>query len=89
MRDHNYYFENCLKSVVKEILKQRRLAGTQGMKLVEDNARSHIHSDLINYLTKTGINIMAHPLYSSDLALGDYWLNDYMKRNLIDEANEK
>ena len=59
------------------------------MKLVEDNARVHIHSDVINCLKEEGINIMAHPLYSPGLALGDYWLNDYVKRNLIDEANEK
>ena len=29
MRDHNYYFENCLKSVVKEILEQRRSSDTK------------------------------------------------------------
>ena len=27
--------------------------------------------------------------YSPDLAPCDYWLNDSIKRNLIDEANEK
>ena len=32
---------------------------------------------------------MAHLPYFPDLAPCDYWLNDYMKRNLIDEANEK
>ena len=36
------------------------------MKLLEDNARSRIHSDVINYLTEAGINIMAHPPYSPD-----------------------
>ena len=59
------------------------------MKLVEDNARAHIYSDVINYLTEEGMNIMTHLSYSSDLAPCDYWLNDYMKRNLIDQANEK
>ena len=34
------------------------------MKLLEENARPHIHSDVINFLTEQGINIMAHPLYS-------------------------
>ena len=61
--DHNYYIENCFKPVVKKIWKQRRSAGTKGMKLLEDNARFHIHSDVINYLTEEGINIMAHSLY--------------------------
>ena len=50
--DLNYYIEGCLKSVVKEIWKHRRSASTKGMKLVEDNARAHIHSDVVNYLTK-------------------------------------
>ena len=33
------------------------------MKLIEDNARAHIHSDVIKYLTEQGINIMGHPPY--------------------------
>ena len=36
------------------------------MKLIENNARSHIHSDIIYYLTEECINIMAHPPYSLD-----------------------
>ena len=64
--DHNYYIENCLKPVVKEIQKQRRSAGTKGVKLLEDNARTHIHSDVINYLTEEGTNAMAHSPYSPD-----------------------
>ena len=44
--------------------KQRRSAGTKGMKLLEDNARPRIHSDVINYLTEQGINIMAHPPFT-------------------------
>ena len=64
--DCNYYIENCLKHVIKEIWKQRRLADTKGMKLLEDNARAHIHSDVINYLTEEGVNTMAHPPYLFD-----------------------
>ena len=59
------------------------------MKFFDDNARTHIHSDVINYLTEESMDIMPHPPYSPDLAWCDYWLNAYMKRNLIDEANEK
>ncbi|CAF1476432.1 unnamed protein product, partial [Didymodactylos carnosus] len=87
--DHNYYIENCLKPVVKEIWKQRKSSGTNGIKLLHDNAPPHTHSDVINYLTQEGINIMPHPPYSPDLAPCDYWLNDYIKRNLTDQANEK
>ncbi len=59
------------------------------IKLLHDNARSHIHSDAINYLTQESINIMLHPQYSPDHAPCDYWLNDYIKRNLTDQATEK
>ena len=59
------------------------------MKLLGDNVRSHIHSDILNYLTEEGINIMAHLPYSPDLAPYGNGLNDCMKRNLIDVANEK
>ena len=88
-RYHNYYIENCFEPVVKKIWKRRRSAGTKGIELLEENARSNIHSDVINYLTEEDISIMPHPSYSSDLVSCDYWLNDYIKHNLIDEANEK
>jgi histone-lysine N-methyltransferase SETMAR len=87
--DHNYYIENCLKPVVKEIWKQRRSNGTKGIKLLHDNGPPHRHSDVINYLTEEGIIIMPHPPYSPDLAPCDYWLNDYIKRNLTDQPDEK
>ena len=32
---------------------------------------------------------MSHPAYSPDLAPCDYWLNDYIKRNLTDQPDEK
>ena len=64
--DHNYCFENCLKSVVKEMWKQRRSTGIKGIKLLEDNARRHIPSDVIHYLTEESSNIMPNPSYSPD-----------------------
>ncbi|CAF3268782.1 unnamed protein product [Rotaria sp. Silwood2] len=87
--DHNYYIENCIKPVVKEIWKQRKSAGTKGIKLLQDNARPHIHFDVINYLTEEGIIIKSYPPYSPDLAPCHYWLNDYIKRNITDQPNEK
>ena len=59
------------------------------MKLLEDNARAHIYSDVINYLTEEGMNIMTHPPYSPDIVSCNYWLNDSIKHNLIDQPNEK
>ncbi|CAF3678135.1 unnamed protein product [Rotaria socialis] len=60
------------ENIELEIWKQRKSAGTKGIKLLHDNARPHIHSDVINYLTEEGINIMAHPPYSLDIAPCDY-----------------
>ncbi|CAF3698290.1 unnamed protein product [Rotaria socialis] len=77
------------KLVVKEIRKQRKSNGTKGIKLLHDNASPHRHSDVINYLTEEGINIIPHPPYSPDLALYDYWLNDYIKQNLTEKPDEK
>ncbi|CAF1054698.1 unnamed protein product [Rotaria sordida] len=57
--------------------------------LSHDNAQPHVQSDVINYLTEQHINIMSHPPYSPDLAPCDYWLNDYIKRNLTDQPDEK
>ena len=64
--DHNYYIENCLKPVVKQIWKQRASTGTEGMKLIEDNARAHVYSHIIAYFTEEDMNIMSHPPCSSD-----------------------
>ena len=87
--DRNYYIENCLKPVVKEIWKQRKSTGTKGIKLLHDNARPHAHADVIDYLKEEGINIMPHPPYSPDLAPCDYWLNDYIKCNLADQPDKE
>ena len=57
--------------------------------MLDDNARSHTHFDVINYLPEEGIIIMSHRPYSSELAPYDYWLNEYIKRNLTDQPNEK
>ena len=74
---------------MKEIWKQTKSSGRKAIKLLDDNARPHTHSNVINYLTEEGIIIMSHPPYSSDLASCDYWLNDDIKRNLIDQPDEK
>ena len=87
--DHNYYIENCLKPVVKEMWKQKKSSSRKGIKLLDDNIRPDTHSDVINYLTEEGIIIMSHPSYSPDLSSCDYWLNDDIKRNLTDQPDEK
>ncbi len=38
--DRFYCIDNCLKTVFKEIKKQRPVTGTHGIKLPHDNARA-------------------------------------------------
>ena len=40
----------------------------------QDNAPVHNSILVTDYLTKMGIKIVPHPLYSPDLAPGDFWL---------------
>ena len=57
--------------------------------MLHNNTRPYTRFDVINYLTEESINIMLHPPHPSELAPCDYWLNDYIKRNLLDKPNEK
>lgn len=85
--DRFYYRDNCLKRLVKEIKKQRPNTGTRGIKLLHDNARPHDNKEVEDYLRQEHVQLMPHPPYSPDLAPSDYWLNDYLKRNLKDQNN--
>ncbi|CAF3878384.1 unnamed protein product, partial [Rotaria sordida] len=74
--------------VVNEVWKQWKSSGTKGIKLLHDNARLHNHPDVINYLTQEDINLMTYPPFSPGLVPCDFWLIDYIKRNLTDQTNE-
>jgi hypothetical protein len=75
--------------VINEIWKQEKSSYTKRIKLLHDNDPPHNHWNVINYLTEEVIEIMSHAPYSPDLARCDSWLNDYIKSNLTDQANEK
>jgi histone-lysine N-methyltransferase SETMAR len=49
--------------------------------LLEDNATIHHHRDVQN-LVQWGWEVLAHPPYSPDLALYDYWLFSRVKEHL-------
>jgi [histone H3]-lysine36 N-dimethyltransferase SETMAR len=87
--DSFYYIDNCLEPAVKEIKIQRADSGTHGMKLLHDHARAHDAQEVTNYLKQEHINLIPHPPYSPDLSPCDYWLNDYIKRNLGNYNNAK
>ena len=79
--DHRYYIDNCLEPLIEEIRKQRPTSGTHAIKLHHDNAKSHMHTDVVNYLESEGIKIIRQPANSPDLAPCDFWLFDLIKQN--------
>lgn len=86
--DRTYYIENCLQLVVKTLKKERPNSGMRGLKLLHDNAKPHVNSEVLTYLRDQEFQVMPHPPYSPDLAPCDYWLNDYIKCNLTEQKDE-
>lgn len=87
--DRFYYIDNCLKLVVEELRRQRPNSGAKGLKLLHDNAGPHDNPEVRTYIKEQGLQSMPHPAYSPDLAPCDFWLNDYIKRNLTDQKDER
>ena len=81
------YINNCLKPLVKSLNEQRPICGTKNIKFHHDNARPHIHSDVINYINRQDMVIMDHPPYSPDLAPSDFWLFNNIKERLSNHTN--
>ena len=86
--DNEKYINFCLGPAIKEVIKQRPSSGTRSIKLLQDNVRPHVHSNVYNFLQSNGIQIIDHPPYSPDLAPCDYWLFDYIKQRLGDQKDE-
>lgn len=87
--DNKYYIQNCLKPVVKEIMSQRPISGTDNMKILHDNAKPHVHYNVKKYLKTENLKLIDHPPYSPDLAPCDYWLFNEIKRRLPAQTDEK
>ena len=83
-----YYIENVLKPLFKELKKQRPKSGLTNIKILHDNARPHTAKNTFSFLEDEGVAIIDHPPYSPDLAPCDFWLFDYLKRNLGDYTDE-
>ncbi|CAF0989636.1 unnamed protein product [Rotaria sordida] len=77
-----YYHDQCLKKLVKNLRKKRPSSTTNGIKLHHDNARPYTNNIIFDFLQEKKINVMPHPPYSPDLAPSDFWLFDYLKRDL-------
>ena len=87
--DNVYYIDNCLSPAFESIRKQRRSSGLDGIKLLHDGAKPHIHYNVRNFIESNGVIEIDHPPYSPDLAPCDYWLFDYIKQHLGDQQDEK
>ena len=59
------------------------------MKFHHNIARSHVSESIKSYLKSNGFTIIRHPPYSLDLAPSDFWLFDYIKRQLTDHKSRK
>ena len=70
------------KPIVKVLKNERPITGAKNIKFHQDNARSHIHKNVFEYLEGEKFVMMPHPPYSPDLAPCDFWLFDYIKDRL-------
>ena len=77
-----YYIDKCLKPMIRAPKSQRPVSGLTKIRLLHDNARPHVNSNVRNFLHKKGIKLINHPPYSPDLAPSDFWLFDKIKRRL-------
>ena len=84
-----YYINNCIRPVIRALQEQRPASGLTNMKIHHDNAKPHVAKMTFSYLETEGIRIIRHPPYSPDLAPCDFWLFDYIERNLSDQVDEK
>jgi hypothetical protein len=50
-------------------------------KIARQSSLTSYSSNVINYMTEEGINIMSYPPYSSDLILCNFWLSDTSERS--------
>ena len=46
--------------MIKELNRQRPSSGLKNMKLLHDNASSHYHKDVFDYLKEEGLNLLPH-----------------------------
>lgn len=59
--DHHFYINQCLRSLIDEIKRQKLSYGTRRMKIYYDNGRPHLHKNVPNYLESEGLRIIRHP----------------------------
>ena len=77
-----YYKDTILTQVCKKMAELRPKMGSSRMQLLHDNASSHKTVAVKEYLQEKKISVIAHPPYSPDLAICDFWLFPKLKKQL-------
>ena len=67
-----FYRESVFTQLVDFYQKHRPLTGVRGLKLLHDNAPACTSATVQEYLKKSGLDVLDHPPYSSDLSPCDF-----------------
>ena len=77
-----FYRESVLTQVVDFYQKHRPRTSVRGIKLLHDNAPAHKSTTIQKYLKESGLDVLGHPPYSTDLSPCDFWLFTRLKEML-------
>ena len=77
-----FHRESVLTQLVDFYQKRRPHTGVYGIKLLHDNASAHKSATVQEYLKESGLDVLDHPPYNSDLSLCDFWLFPRLKEML-------
>ena len=77
-----FYRESVLTQLVDFYQKRRPHTGVRSIKLLHDNAPAYKSATVQEYLKESGLDVLDHPPYSSDLYPCDFWLFPRLKEML-------
>ena len=77
-----FYIESVLAQLVDFYQKRRPRTAVRGIKLLHDNTLAHKSTTVQEYLKESGLNVLDHPPYSTDLSPCDFWLFPRLKEML-------
>ena len=62
------------------VREQRPKSGLEKIKFRQDLSRPHVVQSVLDFMDEMKVGLMNYSLYSSDLALSDFGLFDYIKK---------
>ena len=83
-----FYRESVLTQLVDFYQKRRPRTCVCGIKLLHDNAPAHKSATVQEYLKESGLDVLDHSPYSSDLSPCDFWLFPRLKEMLAGQRFE-